>query len=129
MKHAELIQEIANGRRAYTRAAYVWTAIFVLVLLLMAVLGDRSKSWPPAASLLFNVGGLVVLMFMVGYALLKMRKRNPRLICPHCGTNLTDRCLSAVVIASGNCGTCGKRVADSEGGEPVHAGDGSPRAR
>jgi hypothetical protein len=38
----------------------------------------------------------------------RLYRKFPSLVCPHCGGNLTQN--KAVIIATGNCTSCGRRV-------------------
>jgi hypothetical protein len=114
------IQEFNAATSAYTKRFLVVSALSVIIMfacfavvgvwrdpLLVFCTGHFSE---PVAEALTGVAAAPALIVLVAGLWLGERraKRDARLFCPHCGKNLTG--MRHLVIATRNCGYCGKRV-------------------
>jgi hypothetical protein len=83
------------------------------------ILSNSYRSWPKWG-VLIGIG----LVFITWLALQAFNISNLGLRCPHCKKAI-DYNVGHVVIASGNCGECGKQILDKSAAEQVAAPDAS----
>jgi hypothetical protein len=114
------IQEFNAATSAYTKRFLVVSALTVLTMFAclaaaaayrdpLRVFYTRLFSEPVAEALMGLAPAPALIVLVAGLWLGERRaKRDARLSCPHCGKNLAG--MRHLVVATRNCGYCGKRV-------------------